>query len=87
MFIFQILFHMASLTCGFGEILQVLTINFPFFQEQLRDLMFYMEAQNKIAESPMRSEIEGGEVVLTEDPRLKQEHKTGTRPKRKSSNR
>ena len=49
--------------------------------------MFYMEAQNKIAESPMRSEIEGGEVVLTEDPRLKQEHKTGTKPKRKSSNR
>jgi len=56
-------------------------------KEQLRDLMFYMEAQNKIAESPMRSEIEGGEVVLTEDPRLKQEHKTGAKPKKKSSNR
>ena len=30
MFMFQILFQMASLTWGFGEILQVLTINFPF---------------------------------------------------------
>ncbi|TRY74564.1 hypothetical protein TCAL_09740, partial [Tigriopus californicus] len=33
-------------------------------QEQMRDLMFYMEAQQKIAQSPMRDEIQNGDVSV-----------------------
>ncbi|XP_046386167.1 BRCA1-associated protein [Ischnura elegans] len=33
-------------------------------KEQLRDIMFYLEAQNQIAQSPDRDDIAGGEVVV-----------------------
>lgn len=33
-------------------------------KEQLRDIMFYMEAQMKIEESPLREEIVEGQVVV-----------------------
>ncbi|KAG8230869.1 hypothetical protein J437_LFUL011510 [Ladona fulva] len=33
-------------------------------KEQLRDVMFYLEAQNQIAKSPDRDDIAGGEVVV-----------------------
>eukprot|EP00092_Neocalanus_flemingeri_P012762 GFUD01013752.1.p1 GENE.GFUD01013752.1~~GFUD01013752.1.p1 ORF type:complete len:614 (-),score=212.76 GFUD01013752.1:76-1917(-) len=35
-------------------------------KEQVRDLMFYLEAQAKVKESPMKSEIEGGSIVMGE---------------------
>ena len=49
--------------------------------------MFYMEAQNKIAESPLCSEIQGGELVLTDDPQVQKNpsKQTGAKPKRKSN--
>lgn len=36
-------------------------------KEQVRDLMFYMEAQNTIANSDMKDELAGGSVVVGED--------------------
>jgi len=35
-------------------------------KEQVRDLMFYLEAQAKVKDSPMKDEIEGGSVVVGE---------------------
>lgn len=35
-------------------------------QEQLRDVMFFLQAQEKIAASPMKSELENGEVTVGE---------------------
>ena len=35
-------------------------------KEQLRDIMFYMHAQSKIAESDLKDEIVGGTVVVPE---------------------
>ena len=33
-------------------------------KEQVRDLMFYLEAQSKVKESSMKDEIEGGSIVV-----------------------
>lgn len=35
-------------------------------QEQLRDVMFYMQAQSEIANSEMKDEIAGGSVIVPE---------------------
>lgn len=35
-------------------------------REQLRDVMFYMEAQSKISESFMKDDIQGGNVIVPE---------------------
>lgn len=37
-------------------------------KEQLHDIMFYMTAQSKIAESELKDEIAGGTVMLPEAP-------------------
>ncbi|XP_013104040.1 BRCA1-associated protein [Stomoxys calcitrans] len=37
-------------------------------KEQLHDIMFYMTAQSKIAESELKEEIAGGTVVLPDEP-------------------
>ena len=44
-------------------------MRYPFskctiFQEQIRDVMFYLEAQNKVDQSPLKDEIQQGEVSL-----------------------
>ena len=39
-------------------------IFFPLFQEQIRDVMFYLEAQNKVEQSDLKDEIQQGEVVI-----------------------
>lgn len=35
-------------------------------REQLRDIMFYMEAQRQISESGMKEDIQGGSVFVPE---------------------
>lgn len=35
-------------------------------REQLRDIMFYMEAQRKISESDLKEDIQGGSVIVPE---------------------
>lgn len=35
-------------------------------KEQLRDIMFYMQAQSKISDSELKDEIVGGTVVIPE---------------------
>merc|ERR1712062_554912 len=35
-------------------------------KEQMRDVMFYLEAQNKVVQSPLRDEIQQGEVTIGE---------------------
>ena len=35
-------------------------------KEQVRDLMFYLEAQAKVKESPLKNDIEGGSIVMGE---------------------
>ena len=35
-------------------------------KEQVRDLMFYLEAQAKVKESPLKNDIEGGTIVMGE---------------------
>ena len=32
----------------------------------MRDVMFYLEAQNKVVQSPLRDEIQQGEVTIGE---------------------
>ena len=39
-------------------------LNVLIFQEQIRDVMFYLEAQNKVDQSPLKDEIQQGEVSL-----------------------
>ena len=36
-------------------------------KEQVRDLMFYMEAQSKVGASPLKEEIQEGNVVVPEE--------------------
>jgi len=40
-------------------------------QEQVRDLMFYMEAQSQVKESPLKDEIQGGSITVGEAPPTK----------------
>ena len=35
-------------------------------KEQVRDLMFYLEAQAKVKESPLKNDIEGGSIFMGE---------------------
>lgn len=35
-------------------------------REQLRDIMFYMEAQRQISESVLKEDIQGGSVIVPE---------------------
>merc|ERR1719350_559132 len=35
-------------------------------KEQIRDVMFYLEAQSKVGQSPLREEIQQGEVTIGE---------------------
>merc|ERR1712025_689847 len=35
-------------------------------KEQVRDLMFYLEAQAKVKDSPLKNDIEGGSIVVGE---------------------
>merc|ERR1712012_763323 len=41
-------------------------------QEQVRDLMFFMEAQSKVKESPLKDEIQGGSITVGDAPPPKQ---------------
>ena len=36
-------------------------------KDQVRDLMFFLESQAKIQESPLKGEIEGGQIVIGEN--------------------
>jgi len=38
-------------------------------KEQLRDLMFFLEGRQKIEESPMKSELAGGQVIVEQNPK------------------
>lgn len=52
-------------------------------KEQVRDLMFYLEAQGKVAESPLKEEIQGGSIVVGQPAETPQRPSKGAR-KRKS---
>ena len=42
----------------------------------MRDIMFYLEAQSKVGQSPLKDEIQGGDVVLPAEAAA-----SGTTPK------
>ena len=52
-------------------------------KEQVRDLMFYLEAQAKVKDSPMKNDIEGGSIVMGEasDETPKKSKNSGRRRK------
>ena len=52
-------------------------------KEQLRDIMFYMHAQSKIAESDLKDEIVGGTVVVPEADTPSTSAAKGNRRKKK----
>merc|ERR1719189_1135439 len=56
-------------------------------QEQVRDLMFYMEAQQKIAGSPLCQEIQDGDLVIAEsgEPSASSDSRTTPRAGKGSS--
>lgn len=54
-------------------------------KEQVRDLMFYMEAQNTIANSTMKDEIVDGTVLVEESPGTSATGKNKRRNKKKNS--
>lgn len=51
-------------------------------KEQLRDIMFYFEAQKKIAESEQRDEIAEGTIVIADTPASGSKSKTRRTRKR-----
>lgn len=51
-------------------------------KEQLRDIMFYMQAQSKIADSELKEEIVSGTVVMPEPEAGTSAGKTGRRKKK-----
>jgi len=56
-------------------------------KDQVRDLMFYLESQAKIQESPLKGEIEGGSIVIGDSPGGQEGQSTprkqkGRRPKK-----
>merc|ERR1712062_261995 len=55
-------------------------------QEQVRDLMFYMEAQQKIAGSPLCQEIQDGDLVITESSGASGTSESRTTPKSGKNN-
>lgn len=52
-------------------------------KEQLHDIMFYMHAQSKIAESDLKDEIAGGTVVVPEAEASSSSSAKGNRRKKK----
>lgn len=50
-------------------------------QEQVRDLMFYMEAQQKIAGSPLCQEIQDGDIVISESGEASASNESKTTPR------
>ena len=50
-------------------------------QEQVRDLMFYMEAQQKIAGSPLCQEIQDGDLVISESGEASSSQESRTTPR------
>jgi len=55
-------------------------------QEQVRDLMFYMEAQQKIAGSPLCQEIQDGDLVIAESSEATGSNGSRTTPKSGKTN-
>ena len=56
------------------------------YQEQVRDLMFYMEAQQKIAGSPLCQEIQDGDLVIQESSGASGTSESRTTPKSGKNN-
>ena len=50
-------------------------------QDQVRDLMFYMEAQQKIAGSPLCQEIQDGELMIPESGETNTTNETSSTPR------